>query len=335
VFDSLSAAVPTGSPFVQSSEEPAVEPESTESAVTTCYRHPEVESYVRCTRCDRYICPDCMREASVGHQCVECVKQGSRSVRQARTVVGGRIAATPLVTSVLIGLNVLAYLAEVVRPEILDRFAMLSARLVGPDGGYYVYQAGYPSDFRAEGVVAGQWERLLTSGFLHLPPTEGTFGLLHIVMNMVSLWQLGRVVEPMLGRLRYIALYLLSTLGGSVFVLLLTGVNVESVGASGAIFGLGAAYYVLARRVGADMRSVNRFMVFLLLWLLLSAGLTSWQGHLGGLLTGAAVTFAYAYAPRGPRQALIQAVACAGVVVLLAVVAFARVSELTGAGMVQ
>ncbi|WP_128429126.1 rhomboid family intramembrane serine protease [Streptomyces cyaneus] len=320
------------------STEPTVTTESadpTESTVTTCYRHPKVESYVRCTRCDRFICPDCMREAAVGHQCVECVKEGSRSVRQARTVVGGRIAATPLVTSVLIGLNVLAYLAEVVRPEILDRFAMLSARLVGPDGGYYVYEPGHPSDFHAEGVVAGQWDRLLTSGFLHTPPTEGTFGLLHIVMNMLSLWQLGRVVEPMLGRIRYVALYLLATLGGSVFELLLTDLHVESVGASGAIFGLGAAYYVLARRVGADMRAVTRFMTFLLLWLLLSAGFTSWQGHLGGLLTGAAVTLAYAYAPRGPRQALIQAAACVGVLVLLAAVAFAKVAELTGTGVAQ
>ncbi|MFE6618491.1 rhomboid family intramembrane serine protease [Streptomyces sp. NPDC057740] len=315
-----------------------MEPESTpstESAVTTCYRHPKVESHVRCVRCDRYICPDCMREASVGHQCVECVKEGARSVRQARTVVGGRIAATPLVTSVLIGLNVLAYLAEVARPEIVDRFAMLSARLVGPDGLYYVYEPGHPSGFHAEGLVVGQWERLLTSGFLHLPPTEGTFGLLHIVMNMLALWQLGRIVEPMLGRVRYLALYLLATLGGSVFELLLTDVNTESVGASGAIFGLGAAYYVLARRVGADMRAVNRFMAFLLLWLLLSAGLTSWQGHLGGLLTGAAVTLAYAYAPRTPRRALIQTAACVSVLVLLAVVAVVKVSELTGGGMPQ
>ncbi|WP_369270410.1 rhomboid family intramembrane serine protease [Streptomyces sp. R11] len=308
----------------------AVGPDADKPAVTTCYRHPKVESHVRCTRCDRYICPDCMREAAVGHQCVECVKEGSRSVRQARTLVGGRISATPLVTSVLIGLNVLAYLAEVVRPEILDRFSMLSARLVGPDGGYYIYVSGHPSDFHAEGLVAGQWERLLTSGFLHLPPTEGTFGLLHIVMNMLSLWQLGRVVEPMLGRVRYLALYLLATLGGSVLQLLLADVNVESVGASGAIFGLGAAYYVLARRIGADMQTVNRFMAFLLLWLLLSAGLTSWQGHLGGLLTGAAVTLAYAYAPRGPRQALIQTAACVGVLVLLAVLVVAKVSELTG-----
>ncbi|MGW7209210.1 rhomboid family intramembrane serine protease [Streptomyces sp. NPDC054837] len=300
-----------------------------ESAVTTCYRHPQVESHVRCTRCERYICPDCMREAAVGHQCVECVKEGARSVRQARTVVGGRVSAVPLVTYVLIGLNVLAYLGEVIRPEIVDRFAMLTAGLVGPDGGHYVYQSSYPSDFHAEGVVAGQWERLLTSGFLHLEPTAGTFGLMHIVMNMWSLWQLGRVVEPMLGRVRYLALYLLSTVGGSVAVLLIAAPGEGAVGASGAIFGLGAAYYVLARRVGADMGAVNRLMVFLLVWLVASAAFTSWEGHLGGLLTGGAVTLAYAYAPRGPRRGLIQTVACVALLALLVVLSIAKVSELT------
>ncbi|MEU9914397.1 rhomboid family intramembrane serine protease [Streptomyces sp. NPDC051001] len=300
-----------------------------ESAVTTCYRHPQVESHVRCTRCERYICPDCMREAAVGHQCVECVKEGARSVRQARTVVGGRVSAVPLVTYVLIGLNVLAYLGEVIRPEIVDRFSMLTAGLVGPDGGHYVYQSSYPSDFHAEGVVAGQWERLLTSGFLHLEPTEGTFGLMHIVMNMWSLWQLGRVVEPMLGRVRYLSLYLLSTVGGSVAVLLIAAPGEGAVGASGAIFGLGAAYYVLARRVGADMGAVNRLMVFLLVWLAASAAFTSWEGHLGGLLTGGVVTLAYAYAPRGPRRGLIQTVACAALLALLVVLSIVKVSELT------
>ncbi|MFD3839203.1 rhomboid family intramembrane serine protease [Streptomyces sp. NPDC058642] len=300
-----------------------------ESVATTCYRHPQVESHVRCTRCERYICPDCMREAAVGHQCVECVKEGARSVRQARTVVGGRVSAVPLVTYVLIGLTVLAYLGEVIRPEIVDRFSMLTAGLVGPDGGHYVYQSSYPSDFHAEGVVAGQWERLLTSGFLHLEPTEGTFGLMHIVMNMWSLWQLGRVVEPMLGRVRYLALYLLSTVGGSVAVLLIADPGEGAVGASGAIFGLGAAYYVLARRLGSDMGAVNRLMVFLLVWLVASATFTSWEGHLGGLITGGVVTLAYAYAPRGPRRGLIQTVACVALLALLVVVSIVKVSELT------
>ncbi|TCR22186.1 rhomboid family intramembrane serine protease [Streptomyces sp. BK205] len=304
-----------------------MEPEST---LTTCYRHPKVESHVRCTRCDRFICPDCMREAAVGHQCSECVREGARSVRQARTAFGGRISAVPLVTYVLIGLNVLAYVGELVRPAIVDRFEMLGAGLVGPDGGHYLWQASYPAELHVEGVVDGEWYRLLTGAFLHLPPTGGTFGILHIVMNMVSLWNIGRVVEAQLGRVRYLALYLLSALGGSVLVLLIAPYD-PTLGASGAIFGLGAAYWVLARRLGADMAQVNRFMAGLLLWLVISAAMTSWEGHLGGLLTGGAVTLAYAYAPRDSRRTLVQAGACAVLLILLVACAWAKVTELTGA----
>ncbi|MET8641121.1 rhomboid family intramembrane serine protease [Streptomyces sp. NPDC004096] len=302
---------------------------ASESTVTTCYRHPKVESHVRCTRCDRYICPDCMREAAVGHQCVECVREGARSIRQARTVFGGRITTAPVLTYSLIALNVLVYLGELVRPAIVDRFAMLGAVLRGPDGGHYLWQYPYPPELHAEGVVGGQWERLLTGAFLHLPPTQGTFGILHIVMNMVSLWNIGRVVEAQLGRVRYLALYLLSALGGSVLVLLLAPGS-PTVGASGAIFGLGAAYYVMARRLGADMGTVNRFMAGLLVWLLISAGLTSWQGHLGGLLAGAVVTLVYAYVPRGPRRGPVQAAACAGLLILLVLLTVGKVTALTG-----
>lgn len=231
------------------SAESAQPTQPTEPTVTTCYRHPKVESHVRCTRCDRYICPDCMREAAVGHQCVECVKEGARSIRQARTAFGGRISTVPVVTYLLIALNVLAYVGEVVRPAIVDRFEMLGAGLAGPDGGHYVWQAQYPYDFHPEGVVDGEWYRMLTGAFLHLPPTEGTFGILHIVMNMVSLWNLGRVVEAQLGRIRFVTLYLLSALGGSVLVLVIAPYT-PTLGASGAIFGLGAAYYVMAHAAG-------------------------------------------------------------------------------------
>lgn len=300
-----------------------------ESAVTTCYRHPKVESHVRCTRCDRYICPACMREAAVGHQCVDCVREGARSIRQARTAFGGRITTVPVVTGVLIGLNVLAYLAELVRPGVVDRFGMLGRGLVGGDGTHYLWQYPYGPDVHAEGVADGEWYRLLTGAFLHLPATETPFGVLHIVLNMVSLWSLGRVVEAQLGRVRFVALYLLSALGGSVLVLLIAP-DTLTVGASGAIFGLGAAYYVMARRLGYDMNAVNRYMVGLLLWLVISAGFASWQGHLGGLLAGGTLTLAYAYAPRDGRRTLVQAGAGIAVLVLLAVLTWAKISELTG-----
>ncbi|MEU6886155.1 rhomboid family intramembrane serine protease [Streptomyces viridosporus] len=305
-----------------------------ESTVTTCYRHPGVACHVRCIRCERYICPDCMREAAVGHQCPDCVKEGARSVRQARTLVGGRVSAVPVVTYVLIAVNVLVYGAELVRPEIVDRFAMLGAGLTGPDGGHYLWTDRYPEGFRPEGLVDGEWYRLLTGAFLHLPPTEGTFGVFHIVMNMVALWNLGRLVEPMLGRVHYLSLYLLSALGGSVLVLLLAPED-SVVGASGAVFGVGAAYYVMARRVGVDMGTVNRFMAGLLVWLVLSAAVTSWEGHLGGLLAGGAVALAFAYAPRDGRRTAVQVGACTGLVVLLAAAAAIRMSELTGGGVPQ
>jgi membrane associated rhomboid family serine protease len=255
-----------------------------------------------------------MREAAVGHQCVECVKEGARSVRQARTAFGGRISAVPVVTYVLIGLNMLAYLAELARPSVERRFDMLGT---------------VPAGYYPEGVAHGEWYRLLTGEFLHLMPTEGMFGLAHIVMNMLALWRVGRVVEAQLGRVRYLALYLLSALGSSVMVLLLAP-ETPTVGASGALFGLGAAYYVMGRRLGYDMRAVNQDMGNLLLWLVISAWVTSWQGHLGGLLAGGAVTLAYAYAPRDNRRVVIQAGACVALLALLLVLAWVKVSDLTG-----
>ncbi|MFE3635341.1 rhomboid family intramembrane serine protease [Streptomyces cellostaticus] len=283
-----------------------------ESAVTVCFRHPKMEAHVRCTRCDRFICPSCMREAAVGHQCVECVKEGLRSVRQARTAFGGRISAVPVVTYVLLGLNVLAYLAELARPSVENRFDMLGTT---------------PPGYLPEGVAHGEWYRLLTGAFLHLTPTEGAFGITHILFNMLALWNVGRIVEAQLGRVRYLALYLLSALGGSVLVLLLAP-QTPTVGASGAIFGLGAAYYIMGRRLGYDRQAVNQYMTGLLIWLVVSAWMTSWQGHLGGLLAGATVTLAYAYAPRDGRRGLVQAGVCVALLVLLVVLTAVKVSSL-------
>lgn len=306
-----------------------------EAAVTTCYRHPSYETYVSCTRCERFICPDCMREAAVGHHCVECVKEGQRSVRQARTAFGGAVSRTavPVVTYVLIGLNLAAYLGELVSPGIIDRFAMLGAGLDGPDGEHYVYESGDFPGLDVIGVVGGEWYRLLTGAFLHLPPGGSSlgslpFGVLHILFNMYALWNLGRVVEEQLGRARYLALYLLSALGGSVLVYLIAPFT-GTVGASGAIFGLGAAFYVINRRLGRDMRAVNRFMAGFLIWMLISAGFASWQGHLGGLLTGGIVTVAYAYAP-AKRRTAVQAAACVVLFAVLVLLVVLKSSALTG-----
>lgn len=305
--------------------------QGTQPPVTTCYRHTKRESYVRCTRCDRYICPDCMREASVGHQCPECVREGNRSVREARTAFGGRIATSgvPVVTYALIALNVALYVAELLRPEIVVRLDALGSGLLGPDGNGYVYHGEpVPPGFRAIGVAHGEWYRLITSAFLHLSPTGGRFGVTHILFNMAALWNIGRVVEGQLGRARYLGLYLLAALGGGVAEYVLAPYT-PALGASGAVFGLGAAYYVLSRRLRYDPLGGNRLIVTLLVWLVISAAITSWQGHLGGLLTGGAVGLVIAYAPARHRT-LVQALGAAAVLIALVVLVVVKTSQLIG-----
>jgi membrane associated rhomboid family serine protease len=292
-----------------------------------CYRHPKRETHVRCTRCDRYMCPDCMRDAAVGHQCVECVRAGNKTVRSPRTVAGGRVAATPLVTMVLIGLNLVAYLAELVRPGLVDRFDSLGIGLVRADGKYFVYGGGSVPGYQLAGIAHGEWYRLITSTFLHSLPAQGAFGILHIVLNMWWLWRLGPAVEEVLGRLRFVLLYLLSGLGGSVLLYLIAPAT-GAVGASGAIFGLAAAYYITSRRLNRPLAESGQIMVLFVVWMVVSAAFTSWQGHLGGLLTGGALAVAYAYAPRQQRTA-IQAVATAGMLTLLVMLVVLKTTQLT------
>ena len=293
-----------------------------------CYRHPKRETYVRCTRCDRYICPDCMRTAAVGQQCVDCVREGNRTIRQGRTVFGGKVSATPWATYVLIAVNVLAYLGELAKPDLVDKFGSLGIGMVGPDGALYAADGLTPPGFESVGIAYGESYRLITSAFLHLPPMDGGFGILHIVFNMWWLWRLGRPTEEMLGRWRFLALYLLAALGSSVLGYLIDP-DMNAVGASGAVFGLVAAYWIFMRRLGHSMDEANRLVVFSLIWLVVSAGFTAWQGHLGGLLAGGAIALAFAHAPR-ERRVLVQAGAAAAMLVLLAVLVVVKTSELGG-----
>src|SRR4051794_15885092 len=186
------------------------QPPSTRAPV--CYRHPDRETLIRCTRCDRPICPECMREASVGHQCPECVADGRRTQRPARTVFGGTQAgARGYVTKTLIGLNVLVAIA-----------AFLSARGSGDGGNFFFggetllhYWGAMLNDsapYRdgntvaiATGVDHGAYYRLFTAMFLH-------YGLIHLGMNMWALWVAGRYVEAALGPVRFAALYLVAGL---------------------------------------------------------------------------------------------------------------------------
>ncbi|ORB64702.1 rhomboid family intramembrane serine protease [Mycolicibacterium tusciae] len=262
----------------------------------TCYRHPDRATYVRCTRCNRYICPECMRDASVGHQCAECVGEGVRSVRQTRTQFGGVPVNTPLVTYVLIGINVVMFVLQTMSSE-LERALVLFA----------------------PAVADGEWYRLLTSAFLH-------YGPMHIVFNMWALYVIGPPLEIALGRLRFSSLYLMSALGGSVVVYLLSTLGGQTAGASGAVFGLFGATFVVGRRLNMDTRWVIGLIAINLVITFVVPNI-SWQGHLGGLVTGAAIAAAYAYAPRKHRTA-IQIAATVGLLLMFILLIWWRTANL-------
>ncbi|KDN86754.1 rhomboid family intramembrane serine protease [Kitasatospora cheerisanensis] len=307
--------------------QPAPGAAAPEAQSPVCYRHADRESYVRCTRCDRNVCPDCRRDAAVGYQCLDCVKDGHRTVRQARTAFGGRITARPYATITLIALNIAAYVLELVRPETVHRFGMLGSALMLRNPGEDPTDI---SSFQLAGVAHGEWYRLLTGAFLHLSPNSETFlgpmAITHIVFNMYWLWSLGRVVEDRLGVLRFLGLYLLSALGGAVLVYLVAP-HTLTVGASGAIFGLAGGYWILSRKQGYDPLGGNQMMVTLVVWMVVSASFASWQGHLGGLLTGIASGAAIAYAPRQQRG-LVQLISLGAVLLLLATLIYAATDHL-------
>ncbi len=248
-----------------------------------------------------------MRSASVGFQCPECVAQGAATVRTPRTTFGGRVTGdTSRVSLTIVALNVVVFVLglAVGQGQLQARFANV---------------AGAPGVL---GVADGEYYRLLTAAFLHA-------GLFHILMNMFALAQLGPVLEAALGRLRFVALYLLSALGGSVLSYLLSSPSQYGVGASGAIFGLFGAYYVVVRRLGGETRSI---LVLLLVNLVItfSVQIIDWRAHLGGLVVGAVVAAAFAYAPRGPQRDRLHAVACLAVLVLLVAAVAVRSLALSG-----
>ncbi|WP_018547674.1 rhomboid family intramembrane serine protease [Streptomyces sp. LaPpAH-108] len=290
-------------------------------SLPACYRHPDRETGVRCTRCDRPICPECMVDASVGFQCPDCVRgtahtpaPGGHAPAPApgaaapRTLAGGRHTADPrLVTKVLIGLNVVFFaIQQIVGDAFTNRFELLGYALVPQLG--------------VQGVADGQYYRLLTAMFLH-------GGFLHIAFNMLSLWWIGGPLEAALGRARYLSLYLVSGLAGSALSYLIAAPNAPSLGASGAIFGLFGATVVLVRRLNYDMRPVIALLVINLIITFQVPGI-AWQAHIGGLVAGIGVGYAMIHAPRERRQ-LIQYGACALVLVVVAILTLVRTAQLT------
>jgi membrane associated rhomboid family serine protease len=230
-----------------------------------------------------------MRSASVGQQCVDCIREGGRSTRAAKTTFGGRPAAGAVVTWTLVGLNVLVLLIAFGNSNVITDLELF---------GYAAVNQGGPM----QGVAAGQWFRLLTAAFL-VPGTAG-IGIMDILFNMWALIFVGPALEKMLGRSRYLALYLLSAIGGSVLYYWMAAANAPAAGASGAIFGLFGAWFVVSRRLRLDTRGIVILIAINLAFSLIYRSTIAWQDHIGGLVTGALVTAAFVYAPRKNRTAI-------------------------------
>jgi membrane associated rhomboid family serine protease len=301
-----------------------------ESPVTApvCYRHPSKETYVRCTRCERPICPDCMNEASVGHQCPECVAQGRRTQRPARTAFGGSVTGRAgTATKALVGINVVVMLVSILSgganavagggwggllggsTPLTEWGAVLGSAAYGPVG-----------DVALHGIAHGEWYRLFTAMFLH-------YGVLHLLMNMYALWFLGRDVERVLGTARFVGLYLLAGLGGNVAAYLFSASNSMTAGASTAVFGMMSAIFVLLKRLNLSVAPILPVIVINDVFTLVISNL-SVAGHFGGLVVGAIVAAILAYAPK-ERRNLVQGVGCAAVLVILLLLAVYHTLSLT------
>ncbi len=264
--------------------------------VPVCPRHPDRISYVRCQRCGRPACPECQRTASVGVQCVDCIRETSKSVPKTKTTYGGAVRpGKPVVTYTLIGLCVAVFLLQFVVPGLTRSF-------------------GYSPLY----TLTDPWT-MLTSAFLH---SQGFF--LHIAFNMYILWLIGNSLEPLLGRSRFLALYLISAFGGSVGVLLLSPLNTLVIGASGAVFGLFGALFVIQRQRGGDVRQLVILIAINAVLGFVVSGI-AWQAHLGGLVAGGLAAAVLAYAPRGKKRTLVQTAGLVSVAALFAAIGAGRI----------
>nr|WP_243658916.1 rhomboid family intramembrane serine protease [Tamaricihabitans halophyticus] len=245
-----------------------------------CSWHPDRATGLACTRCGRPACPECLREASVGYHCVDCVQTAQRSQRQATTVAGAAVQTRPIVVPILIAVNLAIFAITAAQAgDLLNNFrSSLFAQ----------WQLWPPV------VASGEWWRMLTSGFLH-------YGPLHLAMNMLALWILGRDLEVLLGKLRFCALYALSLLGGGVAVYLFGDMSTAVAGASGAVFGLMGGLVVAIWRLKLNG---TQLYVLLAVNLIISFSIPgiSMLGHIGGLVIGALCAGGMLFAPRARRS---------------------------------
>jgi membrane associated rhomboid family serine protease len=280
---------------------------ATTEQTKVCYRHPGRETLVSCSNCDRPICTDCMVQTAVGIKCPECAGQATGvrgATKRARAAAGE--GGGLIVTKALIAVNVAVFLLEVAQGGATDAArseAFLRGALYGP------------------AVADGEWYRMITSGFLHV-------NLIHIGFNMLMLWWFGGPLEALLGRARFLVVYALSLVAGAAGALLLSP-DVFTVGASGAVFGILGAGFILERRGIAVFGGAALGVIVLNLALSLFLSNISLGGHLGGLAGGMLAVLALMHFSRGhPAYSRIDAVTVLGLVGILAgsvLVAYLRV----------
>lgn len=255
-----------------------------------CYRHPDRQSFVLCQRCLRTICPECQTQAAVGVICPECLAEQRRAQTPAQRTAQRRWSRSrvltasdsrPLVTYAIIAITALAWLVGLI-PGVGE--PVQSALLFWGPSLYPELTGGFEP-----------W-RLFTVALVHS-------GFWHVGLNMLALWMIGRSLEPLLGRGRFVTLYLLSTLGGSVAVALLS-FTTPVVGASGAIFGLFGALIVIGRHIGANIAGIAIILGVNLAIGFIPGFNVSWQAHVGGLVVGALVGLIYARTRSVRRRAL-------------------------------
>jgi membrane associated rhomboid family serine protease len=263
-----------------------------------CYRHPDRQSFVLCQRCGRTICPQCQTQAAVGVHCPECVKEARGSAPRTKPRIVGAFrpsSGQPVVTWSIIALSVLVFALQNIPGSPVNTFGI----------------------YRPVLTFLLPWT-MITSAFLHA-------SILHILFNMYSLFIFGPILERAIGRARFVALYLISAFGGSVAVLLLNPAG-GVLGASGAIFGLMGAFFVIQRRLGG-----NNIQIVIVIGINLAAGFflpgISWQAHVGGLLAGAAVAFVYLQTRR-ESQRLTQVLLLGAIVIALVAITLARAPTL-------
>lgn len=235
----------------------------------SCYRHPDRQSFVLCQRCGRTICGECQTPAPVGVICPECMREQRATAPRTKPAILTRARSAagrgaPVVTYSLIGITVVVYVLQLVP-------------------GLGITDWLYFTPLAVSEIAFQPW-RLITSVFVH-----STALIFHVLLNMYTLWIFGQLLENVLGRGRFLALYLISGLAGSVGVIWLADPNTSVVGASGAIFGLMGAFLVIQRRLGGNATQLLILVGINLVIGFLPGLNIAWQAHLGGLVGGALV----------------------------------------------